>query len=85
MKFSDQFVSEDFCLTAEVTSLSVESDVTGHLRPPIAPQDQFKGFPLARVPCDMGVMVLFNYVALEVLAFWDINFASEQKESVCCF
>jgi hypothetical protein len=64
MKFFDRFVSEDFGPTAKVTSLSVESDVVGHLGPPIAVQDQLEGFPMTGVTCNTGVMVLFDYCAI---------------------
>src|ERR1700675_4986099 len=60
MKFTEGFVALNLCPNAEVASFCVESDVAGHLGPPVASRDEFEGLPSTGVTSDAGVVVLFH-------------------------
>src|ERR1700675_1589812 len=73
MKFTKGFVVLNLCPKAEVAGFCVESDVAGHLGPPVASRDEFEGLPSTWVTGDVGVVMLLHDLALEVVIVWYID------------
>jgi hypothetical protein len=66
-------------LIAKVTGFDVESDVPGHLGPPVVAQYKFKCLDMACMSSDAYVMMLFDDVTPKVSVFGDIDLASEYE------
>src|ERR1700675_3526103 len=87
VKFTEGFVALNLCPKAEVAGFCVESDVAGHLRPPVASQDEFEGLPSTWVTGDAGVVMLLHNPASEVgiVRYVDLTPVEEEAVVLCPF
>jgi hypothetical protein len=63
----------------EVTCADIDSDVAGHLRPPVIPRKEFQRLPAARVSGNGGVVMLGNNSAAKVFVIGDVDLAAESQ------
>ena len=71
-----------FVALADVAALNVLFDIHQHAWPPVVSGQKFLSLPSTGVTCKAGVVVEFEQFKADVVAFWYVNFASSQKESV---
>ena len=82
VQFAVWFVSRRLHVTAQITSLRVQTNLPAEARPPVAPRNQFEGFESPRMPCDARVVVLLDDSLSKILIFQDIDLAMKEKDMV---
>ena len=71
-----------FVALPSVTALNVLFNIHRHAWPPVVSGQKFLSLPSTRVACKAGVVVEFEQFKADIVAFWYVDFASSQKESV---
>jgi hypothetical protein len=66
-------------LIAKVTGSDIDSNVSGHLWPPVVAQYEFKCFKVACMSSDTHMVMLLDNVMPQVSFFGDMNLTSEHK------
>ena len=69
-------------MTAQIAGLCVQTNLPAKTRPPVASQNQFEGFELPRMSCNVRVVVLLNDLLLKILIFQYIDFAVKEEKVV---
>src|SRR3979490_3433911 len=65
---------------AEIAGLDILTYVAGHLWPPVIASDQFEGFELTWVACDVRVVVLLDYPSAKLAVLRHVNLSSKHHQ-----
>src|SRR3979490_1300285 len=65
---------------AKIAGLDILTYVARHLRPPVVASDQFEGFELTWVACDVHVVVLLDYPSAKLTVLRHVNLSSEHHQ-----
>jgi hypothetical protein len=66
-------------LVAQITGVDIDTDVVGHLGPPVVTGYELEGLEAACMSSDAHIVVLFNDMMPQVSVFGDIDLTVEHE------
>jgi hypothetical protein len=79
VELTDRSSTLHFSLIAQVTVLNIDTDVSGHLGPPVIAGYELEGLEAACMSGDARIVVLFDDTAPQVSVFGDIDLTAEHE------
>jgi hypothetical protein len=67
------------CPVTQIAGFDVDTDVTGHLWPPIVARYELQGLEVACMSGNVRIMVLFNDTTLKVFVIGDIDLTTKHE------
>jgi hypothetical protein len=68
-----------FCPVAQITGLDIDTDVAGHLGPPVVAGYKLEGLEAACMSGDAHIVVLLNDMTPQVSVIGDIDLTMEHE------
>jgi hypothetical protein len=79
VELTDRSLTLHFCPVAQITGLDIDTDVAGHLGPPVVAGYELEGLEAAYMSSDAHIVVLLDDTTPQFSVFGDIDLTVEHE------
>jgi hypothetical protein len=79
VEFTNRLLTLHFHPVAQITGLDIDTDVVGHLGPPVVTGYKLKGLEAACMSSDACIVVLLDNMTPKFSVFGDIDLTTEHE------